>query len=318
MKNLAVKTKQALSDAGLFTRRFRSGFSLHLTSRHILLGALFILNLLFFMVVGTAQKALVQQSIIKSLKQAVVVQSSQVKTLAKEKDQVAVLLQKQNRELTVKLRQIQTQNEEVCKIIGLKPKKVFRPAKIEGARAVPLSRLRLSYYKLQTELQNTQKDMGTLRTEARKYLVQKEREKILAQIEAVPSIWPTSGYISSGYGWRGYEFHRGVDVVNDYGAPVVATATGVVTLSEYYGGYGYAVRIEHQDGWTTLYGHCSRLVAVPGQRVKKGELIAYVGSTGYSTGPHVHYEVCHYGQNINPDTTLDYQRKKLQLLTHLQ
>ncbi len=310
---------RTLSGAELYARRFRHGFSLHLTSRHIFLALMFILNLLFFIVVGTAQKTLVQQSIIKSLKQDVVIGSSQVRTLEKEKEQVSSMLQKQNRELTQKLRQIETQNEEVRKIIGLKPKKVFSsPQKIEAARAVPLSRLRLSCYKLQMELNKTQKDLGKLEVEARRFRLQKEREKLLAELEAIPSIWPTAGSLTSSYGWRGYEFHRGLDIVNDYGAPVVATAAGVVTLSEYYGGYGYAVRIEHQDGWSTLYGHCSSLVASPGQRVKKGELIAYVGSTGYSTGPHVHYEVCRYGQNIDPETTLDYQRKKLQSLAHLK
>ena len=118
-----------------------------------------------------------------------------------------------------------------------------------------------------------------------------------------PSIWPTSGYVSSPYGLRfnGTEFHQGIDIAAETGTPIVATADGVVTTAGWNdGGYGNMVDIDHGDGIMTRYGHASAVAVTPGQTVRCGEVIAYVGSTGYSTGPHLHYEVRVNGQPVNP------------------
>ena len=122
---------------------------------------------------------------------------------------------------------------------------------------------------------------------------------------ATPSIWPASGWITSRYGWRtgynGYwEFHHGVDVAARLGSPVVATADGKVVFVGWKGAYGKTVEIDHGYGYHTLYGHNSKLVVAVGQVVKRGQIIAYIGSSGQSTGPHVHYEVRRYGQRQNP------------------
>ena len=117
-----------------------------------------------------------------------------------------------------------------------------------------------------------------------------------------PSIWPSAGYVSSPYGLRfdGTEFHQGIDIAADMGAPIVATADGVVTAAGWNGGYGNMVDVDHGGGIVTRYGHASALAVTVGQQVRRGEVIAYVGSTGRSTGPHVHYEVRVDGQPVNP------------------
>lgn len=119
----------------------------------------------------------------------------------------------------------------------------------------------------------------------------------------VPAIWPARGDVSSPYGlrWNGSDFHPGIDIANDMGTPIVATADGVVVTAGWNdGGYGNMVDIDHGNGIMTRYGHAMQVVVAPGQRVKRGQLIAYMGSTGFSTGPHVHYEVRVNGQTVNP------------------
>ena len=126
------------------------------------------------------------------------------------------------------------------------------------------------------------------------------RERYLA---AIPSIWPTLGYVSSGFGYRSYPdggFHPGLDIVNDYGAPIVATASGVVVEAGWYAGYGYRVIIDHGNGLSSMYAHASRLLIEEGQTVKKGQEIAEIGETGFATGPHVHYQVMLWGRPIDP------------------
>lgn len=118
----------------------------------------------------------------------------------------------------------------------------------------------------------------------------------------MPSIWPAAGYVSSPYGLRfgGTEFHQGIDIAADMGTPIVATADGIVTAAGWNGGYGNMVDVDHGGGIVTRYGHASALAVTVGQQVRRGEVIAYVGSTGRSTGPHVHYEVRVDGQPVNP------------------
>ena len=119
----------------------------------------------------------------------------------------------------------------------------------------------------------------------------------------MPSIWPTTGVVTSPYGlrWGGTDFHPGIDIANDMGTPIVATADGVVEYAGWNaGGYGNMVDINHGNGLMTRYGHASQVVVTSGQYVKRGQLIAYMGSTGFSTGPHCHYEVHVNGQRVNP------------------
>lgn len=126
------------------------------------------------------------------------------------------------------------------------------------------------------------------------------------ELANVPTIWPVSGAITSNFGWRncpledGGELHPGIDIAYDAGLPVVATADGKVVKSGWGGGYGNMVQIDHGNGIETIYGHNSQLLVSAGQEVRKGQVISYAGSTGKSTGPHVHYEVREKGVAVNP------------------
>lgn len=105
-------------------------------------------------------------------------------------------------------------------------------------------------------------------------------------------LWPAQGVLTSGYGWRWGRMHRGIDVAGPVGTPIFAAAPGVVTRSGWNsGGYGNLVEIRHSDGSMTRYAHNSRLVVESGQQVSQGQKIAEMGSTGYSTGPHLHFEI---------------------------
>lgn len=105
-------------------------------------------------------------------------------------------------------------------------------------------------------------------------------------------IWPTRGVLTSGYGWRWGRMHRGIDIAASTGTPILAAAEGVVITAGWNsGGYGYLVEIKHGDGSVTLYAHNDRVLVRVGQQVQQGQQIAEMGSTGYSTGPHLHFEV---------------------------
>lgn len=129
----------------------------------------------------------------------------------------------------------------------------------------------------------------------------------LLEDEVGPHRWPVSGgYVSSTYGWRvspvtrRWEFHRGIDIAAPQGTPIVATGPGVVIFAGRMGHYGETVIIRHGADLETLYGHCYGIDVSVGQRVVSGQIIATVGSTGRSTGPHVHYEVRLTGEPVNP------------------
>ena len=118
--------------------------------------------------------------------------------------------------------------------------------------------------------------------------------------------WPVAGRITSYFGYRRHpilrftRFHAGVDFGASWGSPIVAAADGQVVRAGWAGGYGRQVRIAHPGSLTTSYSHMSSIVAEPGSFVRAGELIGYVGSSGLSTGPHLHYEVLHNGTPVNP------------------
>lgn len=118
---------------------------------------------------------------------------------------------------------------------------------------------------------------------------------------SLPTLWPTRGFITSPFGKkRGSRYHEGMDIAGPTGTPIVAPGDGHVTFSGYRGGYGNTVKIDHGYGITTVYAHCSRIFVQDGDRVKRGEVVAAVGNTGSSTGPHLHYEVHLDGVPVNP------------------
>ena len=135
-----------------------------------------------------------------------------------------------------------------------------------------------------------------------------ERRHALAS--ATPSVWPVAGWLTSYYGNRrdpitkGPDFHPGLDISADYGQPVLATGDATVAAAGSNGAYGNMVVLDHGFGIVTKYGHLSRFAAIGGQRVKRGDVIGYVGSTGRSTGSHLHYEIWMNGRLTDPMTLL--------------
>ena len=137
-----------------------------------------------------------------------------------------------------------------------------------------------------------------------------EVEQALLNIEDrlrhTPSIWPTKGWLSRGYGMKldpftGYkQLHRGIDLANRTGTKVIATADGKVSQISRTTGLGKLIVIDHGYGFTSRYGHLSEIKVQRGQKVRRGDLIGLMGSTGYSTGPHLHYEVVRNGKFFDP------------------
>jgi len=115
-------------------------------------------------------------------------------------------------------------------------------------------------------------------------------------------IWPAKGVLTSGYGWRWGRMHKGIDIAGPIGTPIMAADSGVVTYAEWNdGGYGYLVEITHPDGTETVYAHNSRILVQKGQKVDRGQQISEMGSTGFSTGPHLHFEIHPAGSGaVNP------------------
>ncbi len=116
--------------------------------------------------------------------------------------------------------------------------------------------------------------------------------------------WPVFGRITSGYGWRKGEFHHGLDIACPAGTPIRAAQAGVVVFSGTKSVYGKTVIIRHANGMETLYAHNSKNMVKAGQQVKKGQVIALVGVTGRTTGPHLHFQINYKGETLNPSEYL--------------
>jgi murein DD-endopeptidase MepM/ murein hydrolase activator NlpD len=164
---------------------------------------------------------------------------------------------------------------------------------------------------LSTSLTSPEDTFGVLRDllqglESRLNFVRHDVERREALANATPSIWPTHGGITGFFGGRSDPFtgepayHQGIDISTEKGQPIYATADGVVDSAAYSGDYGNLVVLKHAFGLATRFGHLSKFNVAPGQDVKRGEIIGYVGSTGRSTGSHLHYEILVNDRLINP------------------
>ncbi|HEV8347991.1 MAG TPA: M23 family metallopeptidase [Vicinamibacterales bacterium] len=163
----------------------------------------------------------------------------------------------------------------------------------------------------QAALSSPEDTFGVLRDllqglENRLRYVRRDVERREALAGATPSIWPAHGWLTGTFGGRSDPFtgepgfHQGLDISTEKGHPVFATADGVVDAASYTGDYGNLIVIQHAFGLTTRYGHLSSFAVKPGQRVTRGDVIGRVGSTGRSTGAHLHYEILANGKLINP------------------
>lgn len=151
---------------------------------------------------------------------------------------------------------------------------------------------------LEQEITDSQQQLGLLET----VLVERDRWQA-----AFPAGWPLrGGWISSTYGYRTdpfsgqREFHSGVDFAGKAGTEILAVAAGIVTWAGENGGYGKMVEIDHGNGYVTRYGHNQKILVQVGESIAKGQPIALMGSTGRSTGPHVHLEILHKGYKVDP------------------
>ena len=210
--------------------------------------------------------------------------------------------------LAGELRDIQRQDADIRKLLGVHPVPAapLRPthavvhegsATVAGVQArltrlVQFSEQRLSDSRSFDRLAHRVLDLRRLALLA--------RDRMIA---ALPSINPVDGSISAGFGWRVNpwpEFHQGVDLAADYGTPIHAAADGIVRSTEWEGGFGNKIDVDHENGYHTWYAHLSRFGVSPGERVHKGDVIGYVGATGDATGPHLHYQLMLAGRPIDP------------------
>ena len=160
--------------------------------------------------------------------------------------------------------------------------------------------------KLDSRLDSQIRTMITLREELMNQTYGMQVQ-LLNTNATTPDIWPVKGEISSYFGYRsspgggiGSTYHEGIDIAGDYGLPIEATASGTITQAGWVGGYGNLVEIKHPGGIVTRYGHNSAILVTVGQHVDQGSVIAIMGSTGNSTGPHCHYEVRVNGTAVDP------------------
>lgn len=229
-----------------------------------------------------------------------------------EQQQQILLIAQQAEELENDIAAIRELDETVRDMMNLSsPKKNEQPVRaasgeIAGSRSTTPSRGGLAATMLRTEMglqsvrESIPESKNALQSLTKDIASQQAKER------ATPSIWPTSGKITSSYGYRnspfgyGRQFHSGIDIGAKRGVPIYATADGTVRFSGYKSGYGYVVHISHGYGYTTVYAHMSKTAARNGQSVQRGHVIGYVGSSGRTTGPHLHYEVRVDGDTVNP------------------
>ena len=224
--------------------------------------------------------------------------SEEVTTLSTRlKEEVAELRAKHNEEMTRLRTQVEVQRENLMALQKRTKTSQLLLAKWKGLR----KKIRDSLPRKRKSLLTGQQIVWELGTSLS--LLRRDLEGLIASI---PSEWPTKGWLSSRFGRRRspwtkkMEFHNGLDIANRRGTPVYASGNGVVKFAGQSNGSGKSVVINHGQGITTLYGHLSKIHVKKGERVKKNQKIANVGSTGKSTNPHLHYEVRISGTPIDP------------------
>jgi len=162
----------------------------------------------------------------------------------------------------------------------------------------------MSLQEVSRQIQVLRKEMDLRLTSFKQITNKIEYERQL--FRSTPLIWPANGYLTSHFGRRLSPFsgladwHKGVDIAAPAGTPVRAAADGVVQLAGWAGGYGKIAVINHRHGYSTRYGHNRQILVKKGDKVKRGQIIALMGSTGNATGPHCHYEVWYLGRAVNP------------------
>ncbi len=219
-------------------------------------------------------------------------------------------LEEQREELEAHRHELENQRQV---LLGLRNSQLDKQAQIDRQsqeRNRVLSQVRQAIEAQEKAIRDLEAESKKIESLINRLLEEQRRESGEAPSQLA---WPVPGYtrITSGYGTRIHpitrrsSFHSGIDIGAPTGVPIVAAESGTVILARYYGGYGNCVIIDHGGGMTTLYAHAHTLNTSVGQRVTRGQRIAAIGSTGFSTGPHLHFEVRINGQTRNP---LNYVR----------
>jgi murein DD-endopeptidase MepM/ murein hydrolase activator NlpD len=190
---------------------------------------------------------------------------------------------------------------EVSSLYGLKSDPLLTSASPENLRTAAVTSSIDQFYALKTTALT-----GAATTGISLGLTRNVTMADWVRANSAPSIWPVEGPVTASFGERvdpfngEGAFHSGVDISAPYGTAIIAPADGVVVFADFLGGYGRAIVLDHGHGITTRYGHLSSFAVIPGQRVHRGDTIGYVGLTGRSTGPHLHYEVRINDTPVNP------------------
>lgn len=207
------------------------------------------------------------------------------------------------RETAVKREILSARTREIkglAQVIAEQKKKISEQAEEKKKIYEDLSARRAEFERKIAELEKSSRELEIM---IQKKMAERARAGLVAHGSGV-FIWPLQGRITSPFGayrrWGGTHRHTGIDIAAPYGSPIVAADAGEVIFSGWWDGYGKAIVIDHGRGMATVYGHLSRIFVQAGTAVVKGQTIGLVGSTGYSTGPHLHFEVRKNGVPINP------------------
>jgi len=232
----------------------------------------------------------------------------QLQALTSEQQHKLETIDRQADDLANQLKAVQRENADIKRMIG-----ADHADHHQHAAATPQAPAQPDFAAVQRRLSSLQRASAQTRDDARRVQLLAMRVLNIRRFEAiarerflaaVPSINPVGGAIAAAYGWRTNpwpEFHKGVDLEANYGDEVRATAAGTVVSAGWDpGGFGIKVDIDHGNGYHTWYAHLSRTAVAQGERVTKGEPIAFVGSSGESTGPHLHYQVMYDGAPVDP------------------
>jgi murein DD-endopeptidase MepM/ murein hydrolase activator NlpD len=251
--------------------------------------------LAFFSVILVASSVVYSSLVTRKL-----VNYADTLTKARQQQEMISGLANKTRKVNREIRELANRENELRKLLGLKPLSTDGKAETKpGSQEAKDKRICI-------DLQVADEGIA-----ARKQSLAQLKEwvgYVRSKLAATPSSWPLYGRVASLFGyrvspWRG--MHTGIDIDSSYGSPARVTADGVVTYIGWRHGYGKTVEVSHGHGIQTLYAHNSNYAVTVGERVKKGQVVSYVGMTGWTTGPHLHYEVRRWGTPLNPIAFLD-------------
>jgi len=220
---------------------------------------------------------------------------AEMKDLNEAQDKKIAMLNDNAKKINDKMKSLDELEQKVRRMVGLSTQKTSRGGITRDSRSLMLDEKTTN--ELSNEIDNKTYEYKTLIDDI---------NKRLDYLASLPSAYPVTGSITSPFGSRtspygeSSEFHPGIDIAVGYGTPVKAAGKGVVTYAGWLSGYGNVVMINHGYGITSVYGHNSQLLVKVGQTVNRGDIIAKSGSTGRSTGPHVHFEIRLNGNPVDP------------------